>query len=181
MPRNASKPQELVICAQTRAYNLGETEQIQSSLPLTWGVHTEGRDGFSFPKCWILADFFFERGCRYLQVKKVMFGGCGPAPTLPGWLHSSLLPIPPMEATENIASTGSGGGSEIPGSHPLGHPGSGSAWGHPQHKWQLFPWGTILKGLPHVSVNCYATASKCSWRKWLCVHLMTHLHVQITY
>lgn len=53
MPENASKPQELtVICAQTCPCNLGgEMEQIQSSPPLTPGVHVEGRDGFSSSKC----------------------------------------------------------------------------------------------------------------------------------
>lgn len=84
MPKNASKTQELVICAQTCACNLeGETEQIQSSPPLIPGMHAEGRDGFSFPKCWVLADVF-ERGWGYLQEKGVTFGHCGPARTLPG-------------------------------------------------------------------------------------------------
>jgi len=53
MPKNANKPQELaVVCAQTCPRDLeGETHQIQSSPPLTPGVHVEGRDVFSSSKC----------------------------------------------------------------------------------------------------------------------------------
>lgn len=66
MPENASKPQELAVaCAQTRLCGLrGGTEQIQSSPPLTPGVHVEGRDVFSSSKCWVLA-VIFERGRGY--------------------------------------------------------------------------------------------------------------------
>lgn len=40
----------------------------------------------------------------------------------------------------------------------------------PQHKHQLFPWGTTLEGLWYVTVNCYVTASKCSWKKACASH-----------
>lgn len=92
-PENTSKPQELaVVCAQTCPCDLGgETEQIQSSPPLTPRVHVEGADGFSSSKCWVLAEVF-ERGRGYSQEKGVTFGGSGPAPTLPTLATKLLSP-----------------------------------------------------------------------------------------
>lgn len=73
----------------------------------------------------------------------------------------------PMEATQSIASTGSRGGSAILGSHITSEDSLavGLHRAMPQHKWQLFPWGTTPEGLCYVTVNWYVTASKCSWRK----------------
>lgn len=99
--------------------------------------------------------------------KGILTGGCGPAPILPGRLQSSSLPISPIKATQSIASTGSSGDSAILRSH-ITREDSLAVGVHraiPQHKWQLFPWGTTLEGLCYVTVNWYVTASKCSWRK----------------
>lgn len=47
----------------------GETEQIQSSPPLTPGAHAKGKDGSSFSKCWVLGDVL-ERERGYIREKE---------------------------------------------------------------------------------------------------------------
>lgn len=146
MPGNASKPQELAVaCGQTCPCGLGgETEQIQSQSTPPWtpGVHAMA----SLPPNAVA----FETGREYSEENGVIFGGCGPAPTLPCWIQSSSLPISPMEASWSIVSAGDSRGSAILVSHHVTTEDSLAVGVHgavPQHWWQLFPWGTTLKEL----------------------------------
>lgn len=79
-----------------------------------------------------------------------------------------LYPLLPWKWHGVLLSAGDSRGSAVLGSHHVTRKDRLAVGVHgavPQHQWQLLPWGTTLKGLCYVTVNCYVTASKCSYRK----------------